>query len=120
MNDKPTDAARRTAPRIALAVTRGFADYALIDSGHGRKLERSGAITVDRPEEQAMWAPRLHADACAQADALFVGDSEADDGRWRFKGKQPASWPMRIKGIKRMRVLGNPAHFVSTDNPMRT
>ena len=99
MNDKPTDTARRTEPRIALAVTRGFADYALVDSGHGRKLERFGAITVDRPEEQAMWAPRLPADQWARADAVFVGDSEADDGRWRFNGKQPASWPMRIKGI---------------------
>ena len=99
MNDKPTDTARTDAPHISLAVTRGFPDYALIDCGHGRKLERFGALTVDRPEPQAMWAPRLAADAWARADAVFVGDQEADDGRWRHNGKVPASWPMRIKGI---------------------
>jgi 23S rRNA (cytosine1962-C5)-methyltransferase len=46
-----------------------------------------------------MWAPRLPTDDWARADAVFVGESEADDGRWRFRDKQPASWPMRIKGI---------------------
>ena len=37
----------------------------------------------------------------ARADAVFVGDQEAEseNGRWRFRDKQPASWPMRIKGI---------------------
>ena len=36
----------------------GFADYELLDSGDGRKLERYGAVAVDRPEPQAMWRPR--------------------------------------------------------------
>ena len=108
----PTDTVRLREPTIALAVTRGFDDYALLDSGHGRKLERFGAVTVDRPEEQAMWAPRLHADAWAGADAVFVGDQEAEseNGRWRFREKQPASWPMRIKGITATCRLSNFRH----------
>ena len=50
-------------PRVAdapiLLTTKGWADYALIDSGHGRKLERYGRFKVVRPEPQCLWAPRL-------------------------------------------------------------
>ena len=51
------------APKIAPAPivmrTTGWADYALLDSGHGKKLERYGRYTVVRPEPQCFWAPRL-------------------------------------------------------------
>lgn len=91
------DPAPLPAPRIALAVTHGFPDYALLDSGRGRKLERFGALTVDRPEPQAMWSRRLDEAAWARADGVFVGDAEGEDGRWRYHGDPPQSWPMRIK-----------------------
>src|SRR5258708_7781659 len=41
--------------------TRGWADYALLESGHGRKLERYGRFTVVRPAPQCLWAPALPA-----------------------------------------------------------
>ena len=34
-----------------------WGDYGLIDSGHGRKLERYGRYRFIRPEPQALWAP---------------------------------------------------------------
>ena len=37
--------------------TVGWADYALLDSGGGRKLERYGPYTVVRPEPQAIVQP---------------------------------------------------------------
>jgi 23S rRNA (cytosine1962-C5)-methyltransferase len=37
----------------------GWSDYGLVDSGHGRKLERYGAYRFIRPEPQALWIPRL-------------------------------------------------------------
>lgn len=37
----------------------GWDDYGLVDSGHGRKLERYGSYRFVRPEPQAMWTPRL-------------------------------------------------------------
>ncbi len=42
-----------------LLTGEGWDDYALLDSGHGRKLERYGDYRFIRPEPQAMWTPRL-------------------------------------------------------------
>ena len=65
----------KTAPVVAelpgAMRTTGWADYALLDSGGGRKLERYGPYTVVRPEPQAMWDPRLPQDAWDKADAVF-------------------------------------------------
>lgn len=73
--------------------TTGWDDYALIDSGEGRKLERYGPYTVVRPEPQCLWAPRRPADWGA-ADAVFDPEGEDDAGRWRLKGQPAASWPL--------------------------
>jgi hypothetical protein len=48
------------AARQPAAGGRGWADYGLVDSGHGRKLERYGAHRFIRPEPQALW-PRAKA-----------------------------------------------------------
>ena len=80
----------RTAGALArqapvMLETEGWADYALIDSGNGEKLERYGPYTIVRPEAQALWTPRRPAAEWERADAKFVGigDEEAD-GRWRY------------------------------------
>jgi 23S rRNA (cytosine1962-C5)-methyltransferase len=85
------------SPRLNLITTPGFADYALLDSGAGRKLERFGAITVDRPEPQALWQPHLPATAWAKAHAVFSASGEDDEkGKWRVDKPVPESWPVRI------------------------
>jgi 23S rRNA (cytosine1962-C5)-methyltransferase len=63
--------------------TTGWADYALIDSGGGRKLERYGATRWCGPEPQCLWTPRLPPARWDAADAVFDPTDE-DDGRWRF------------------------------------
>ena len=61
-------------------VAEPWADWGLIDSGHGRKWERYGTVTVVRPEPQAMWAPALDD---WDPDATFVPGSDEDGGgRW--------------------------------------
>jgi 23S rRNA (cytosine1962-C5)-methyltransferase len=73
-------------------------DFALIDSGHGRKLERCGPFRFIRPEPQAMWAP---ARADWQADGEFVGGSDEDGGgRWRLNANVPSAWPIEQAGVK--------------------
>jgi 23S rRNA (cytosine1962-C5)-methyltransferase len=42
-----------------ILVGEGWADYGLIDSGDGRKLERYGPHRFIRPESQALWMPKL-------------------------------------------------------------
>jgi 23S rRNA (cytosine1962-C5)-methyltransferase len=74
--------------------TTGWADYALLDSGHGRKLERYGRYTVVRPEPQCFWAPRLAAQAWDAADAVFDPSDEDEAGRWRFKAKPLEKFPL--------------------------
>lgn len=71
----------------------GWADYGLVDSGHGRKFERYGDYRFIRPEPQAMWTPRL---AQWDADGEFVPGSDEDGGgRWRFEKPVPRDgWPL--------------------------
>jgi 23S rRNA (cytosine1962-C5)-methyltransferase len=82
-----------------VARTEGWADYALLDSGHGRKLERYGSITVVRPEPQCWWSPRLGDDAWA-ADAVFDPADEDDAGRWRMAGPMPETWPLAWNDVR--------------------
>ncbi|UTP41577.1 class I SAM-dependent methyltransferase [Phenylobacterium sp. LH3H17] len=86
------------APAVAEAPgvmrTTGWSDYALLDSGDGRKLERYGPYSVVRPEPQALWSPKLAPEVWARADAVFDPSDEEDAGRWRFQGKPKESWPM--------------------------
>lgn len=73
-------------------VAEPWADWALLDSGHGRKLERYGQVRVIRPEPQAMWAP---AAAEWEADAEFVpGSDEEGGGRWVQHRRVPLQWPL--------------------------
>ncbi|ATQ42719.1 class I SAM-dependent methyltransferase [Caulobacter mirabilis] len=78
----------------SLMRTTGWADYALLDSGGGRKLERYGPYRVVRPEPQCLWTPRLDAKAWDSADAVFDPTDEDEAGRWRFKGKPVESWAL--------------------------
>lgn len=68
-------------------------DYALIDSGNGRKLERYGDYQFIRPEPQAMWSP---AQDEWQADGEFIPASDDDGGgRWHFNQPVPQEgWPL--------------------------
>ena len=40
-----------------LLIADDWDDYALLDSGHLKKLERFGSQTVIRPDPQAFWEP---------------------------------------------------------------
>lgn len=80
--------------------TTAWPDYALVDSGDGRKLERYGPYRVVRPEPQCLWRPRLDATAWAQADAVFDPTDEDEAGRWRFAAKPAESWPLAWETVR--------------------
>jgi 23S rRNA (cytosine1962-C5)-methyltransferase len=83
------------AAQAALLRTTSWPDYALVDSGDGRKLERYGRYRVVRPEPQCLWTPRLSAEEWDAAEAVFDPTDEEEAGHWRFKGEPGPIWPMR-------------------------
>lgn len=97
--NSPRPGPQSSAAGITLLETRGFADYRLIDSGGGRKLERFGRIVVDRPEPQALWRPGLAPARWEQANAVFSADGDDEGGRWRSNGPVPESWPVRVRDV---------------------
>ena len=80
--------------------TTAWKDYALLDSGHGRKLERYGPYQVVRPEPQCLWAPRLAESVWAKADAVFDPTDEDEAGRWRFSKPAKETWPLGWRDVK--------------------
>jgi 23S rRNA (cytosine1962-C5)-methyltransferase len=102
------------AVKLSLLTSTGFADYALIDCGNGRKLERFGRVTVDRPEPQAMWQPALEPGRWRRADAVFLGgnrEEDAEAGRWRCERSLPQSWPLQVLGVTALCRLSNFRHL---------
>jgi 23S rRNA (cytosine1962-C5)-methyltransferase len=82
-----------------LLVAEPWADYGLVDSGGGRKLERYGPFAFIRPEPQAMWAP---ASPEWDADGEFVpGSDEEGGGRWVFHRPVPQDgWELNWEEIR--------------------
>ena len=85
------------APKLLIG--KSWADFGLVDSGHGRKLERYGPYRFIRPDAQALWTPRLDE---WQADGEFVPGSDEDGGgRWVFDGDVPRDgWPLSWNDVK--------------------
>ncbi|MCP5397387.1 MAG: class I SAM-dependent methyltransferase [Sphingomonadaceae bacterium] len=80
-------------------IGESWGDYGLVDSGHGRKLERYGPYRFIRPEPQAMWSPRL---GDWDAHAEFVPGSDEDGGgRWHFNQPVPQEgWPLKWDDVR--------------------
>jgi len=102
---------RTPSPRLQLLETPGFADYALLDSGAGRKLERFGRVVVDRPEPQALWTPRLDKRGWDKAHAVFSGADDEDKGRWRIDKPVPESWPVKVRDVTMLCRLASFRHL---------
>ncbi len=77
---------------LTTLVAEPWDDWALIDCGNGRKLERYGPVTVVRPEPQAMWPPESEE---WDPDATFVpGSDEEGGGRWVQHRAVPKHWAL--------------------------
>ena len=75
---------------------KNFSNYALLDSGDGRKLERFGSYLLARPCAQAVWQPKLPARSWQEADASFSREGE---NKWTHKRPLPSSWDVEIAGL---------------------
>ncbi len=65
--------------------------YELLDYGQGRKLERFGDVSVDRPSPAAEGAVPTRPQAWKAATVRFERTT-GESGRWSPRGAVPASW----------------------------
>jgi 23S rRNA (cytosine1962-C5)-methyltransferase len=85
--------------RLETLVGEPWADYGLVDSGHGRKLERYGRFRVVRPEPQALWAP-ARPDWRAQGE-FVPGSDEEGGGQWHYAEPVPRDgWPLAWNEVR--------------------
>ena len=82
------------------------ADYELLDSGDGEKLERYGDVTLVRPDPQALWPKRL-ATEWGNTDGIF----DTTERRWRFKARSMQQWHITFASLK---FLIRPSAFKHT------
>jgi 23S rRNA (cytosine1962-C5)-methyltransferase len=95
------------AGRLEILVTQGWDDYALLDSGGGRKFERYGPYRFIRPEAQALWQP---ANPEWQADGEFTGGRDDEGGgRWDLAPDVPERWAIGRGALR----------FYATNTPFR-
>ncbi len=76
--------------------TRASADYELLDSGEGEKLERYGRFVFSRPDPQALW-PKLNLAAWKKVDGEFRRSAEAAE--WKIKREVPSRWQINLGGL---------------------
>jgi 23S rRNA (cytosine1962-C5)-methyltransferase len=71
-------------------------DYALLDSGDGKKLERFGEYVLARPCSQAAWKPCLPEAVWQKAHATF---DRAEGNQWHNRSALPAEWTVKASNI---------------------
>ncbi len=84
---------RTTLPEIKVLCSE-WSEYALLDTGRRRKLERFGSQLIVREEPKAWWEPALPEAEWARAHAVH----EPDD-RWRLAPGAAREWTMRWREL---------------------
>ena len=82
---------------LKILTTKPSADYELIDSGDGEKLERFGQYILRRPDPQALWNKGLDEKTWKSADALFSRDK--DNAKWRLKDGMNKEWQIKMSNL---------------------
>lgn len=98
-----------TENNIQIESPSDWADYELLDSGEGYKLERFGKWILARPEPKALWSKSLSeaewrklANTTFVAGAGFAKAGKEDSGTWERATRQgvtmPDRWYVEYKG----------------------
>ncbi len=95
---------------MTILSTPGWADYQLLDTGDGRRLERFGKFTLSRPDPQILWGRHLPQTAWDQATAIFTPDS-AEHGNWKKRSPVPDKWELCYKNLSFFAKLGTFKHL---------
>jgi 23S rRNA (cytosine1962-C5)-methyltransferase len=76
-------------------------DYELIDFGNGRKLERFGAVILDRPEVQATGLPALNSSRWKELASAKFTETTKTKGKWIKRDSVPDSWEFSFTNGKK-------------------
>lgn len=77
-------------------VSHNWSDYALIDCGGGKKLERFGKHILVRPEVHADWPPNLPAAQWAEMRMASFRQKGSRSGEWNLFEEMPSSWMVKV------------------------
>jgi 23S rRNA (cytosine1962-C5)-methyltransferase len=78
----------------------GWADYELLDSGDRRKLERFGAMILDRFEPDASWSPSLAREAWDRAHRKYLIDPPQHSNHWQSNHPALDEWVIQLDELK--------------------
>ena len=81
-----------------MRVAKNWADYRLIDTKSGERLERWGNITLIRPDPQVIWQTAPLTDLWNHADGHYHR-SKSGGGQWEYRKKPPESWQIRYRDL---------------------
>lgn len=77
-----------------MRIAENWADYRLIDTSSGERLERWGNITLIRPDPQIIWQTEKQTALWTQADGHYHR-SKSGGGQWEYRRKLPDGWQIR-------------------------
>ena len=80
-------------------IADNWADYRLIDTAGGEKLEYWGNVLLRRPDPQAIWTERSEKNLWEKTDAWYHR-SKSGGGHWQYFNKRmPQSWTINYKNL---------------------
>ncbi len=77
--------------------TQASANYELLDSGDGEKLERYGEYVLRRPDPQALWKKSLSEDEWKKADGYFFRENGKTG--WKKSVSMPNEWQISFDDL---------------------
>ncbi len=89
-------------------ITEGWEQYHLIDSGGGRKLEQIGALILDRPDPQALWA-KSEKQKWMLANAQFAWAESGE--KWKINKGVPLDWNIAYDNLELALSFGKFKHI---------
>jgi 23S rRNA (cytosine1962-C5)-methyltransferase len=86
--------------RYLILTTDGWDDYALLDSGNNRRLEKFGPYILIRPDKQAIWEPGLAESDWKSAHSEFTPEKDEKGGSWNMRCPIPHSWSLKYRDLE--------------------
>lgn len=82
---------------MLLETFKQFADFELLDTGNGFRLERWGEVILQRPDPQIIWDQSLPHEQWDKAWAIFNPGRGEDKGSWEIKKPIPHPWIVKFQ-----------------------